>query len=269
MPLISDVLSLGAGVQSSTILLMSIHGDLPKPDVAIFADTGWEPKAVYDWLTFLKTQAERSGIPLLTTSKGNLRDVILQNAGPVRRKRFAAIPFFVRNPGGQAGRLRRQCTREFKIDPIARTVRESIGLRPRQHMKHSVRMWQGITTDEIYRVKTARIPWQVNHYPLIDLGLSRHDCLQWLREHGYPEPPKSSCIGCPYHDDAYWSRMKRWAPDEFAEAVAFDHAIRRLATVHGDVFLHRSLQPLDQVEFKQKLGVEPDFLEECEGLCGV
>ena len=53
--IVSDVklrcLSLGAGVQSTTMALMAAHGALtPMPDCAIFADTGWEPEAVYDHL---------------------------------------------------------------------------------------------------------------------------------------------------------------------------------------------------------------------------
>jgi hypothetical protein len=39
------VLSLGAGVQSSTMALMAAKGEIiPMPDCAIFADTGAEPK---------------------------------------------------------------------------------------------------------------------------------------------------------------------------------------------------------------------------------
>ncbi len=38
-------LSLGAGVQSTTLALLAVEGVLPMPDVAIFADTGWEPAA--------------------------------------------------------------------------------------------------------------------------------------------------------------------------------------------------------------------------------
>ena len=41
------LLSLGAGVQSTTLLLLAAEGRLPTPDAAIFADTGWEPAAVY------------------------------------------------------------------------------------------------------------------------------------------------------------------------------------------------------------------------------
>ena len=48
------VLSLGAGVQSTTLALMAAHGEIgPMPDCAIFADTGWEPKAVYEHLAWL------------------------------------------------------------------------------------------------------------------------------------------------------------------------------------------------------------------------
>ena len=41
------ILSLGAGVQSSTLALMIAHGELPMVDHAIFADTGAEPAGVY------------------------------------------------------------------------------------------------------------------------------------------------------------------------------------------------------------------------------
>src|SRR6185312_6409734 len=48
------VLSLGASVQSTTLALMATHGEVgPIPDCAIFSDTGWEPRAVYEhpaWL---------------------------------------------------------------------------------------------------------------------------------------------------------------------------------------------------------------------------
>lgn len=44
-PIRLRALSLGAGVQSTTMALMAAHGEIgPMPDCAIFADTGWEPK---------------------------------------------------------------------------------------------------------------------------------------------------------------------------------------------------------------------------------
>jgi len=50
------VISLGAGVQSTTMALMAAHGEIaPMPDCAIFADTGWEPRAVYEHLAWLRS----------------------------------------------------------------------------------------------------------------------------------------------------------------------------------------------------------------------
>ena len=48
------IISLGAGVQSSTMALMAACGEItPMPKCAIFADTQDEPRAVYDWLKWI------------------------------------------------------------------------------------------------------------------------------------------------------------------------------------------------------------------------
>ena len=66
-----NVLSLGAGVQSSTLLLMSLNGDMPPLDYVIFADTGWEPRAVYDHLEKLKTECLKADLPLIIVRNKN------------------------------------------------------------------------------------------------------------------------------------------------------------------------------------------------------
>jgi hypothetical protein len=151
---IFDVLNLGAGIQSSRILLASCCGELPKFDAAIFADTQWEPKAVYENVEFLKGEAEKAGIPLIVVTRGNLR----QDAIDFRRsrksddgKRFASIPLFILNPDGTQGRVKRQCTAEYKIEACVKWIRyELLGLRPRQRMPKGVkvRQWFGISDDE-------------------------------------------------------------------------------------------------------------------------
>ena len=67
------LLSLGAGVQSTTVLLLACEGEIPRFDVALFADTGWEPRAVYANLDRLAAHAERHGIPVRQVSAGNIR----------------------------------------------------------------------------------------------------------------------------------------------------------------------------------------------------
>ncbi len=61
------LLSLGAGVQSTTVLLLACEGEIPRFDVALFADTGWEPSAVYanppSRQTRQRTSMEEDGDP--------------------------------------------------------------------------------------------------------------------------------------------------------------------------------------------------------------
>lgn len=67
------LLSLGAGVQSTTVLLLACDGEIPSFDMALFADTGWEPRAVYATLDRLTAHAAKKGIPVRRVSAGNIR----------------------------------------------------------------------------------------------------------------------------------------------------------------------------------------------------
>ena len=58
------ILSLGAGVQSTTVALMSAYGELEKLDACVFADTGWGPQPVYRHFAWLRGELERHGIPV-------------------------------------------------------------------------------------------------------------------------------------------------------------------------------------------------------------
>lgn len=120
------VLSLGAGVQSTTVALMASRGVLAPPDVAIFADTGWEPKRVYEHLAWLRTQLP---FPVHVVSAGNLRENVLTRQN-TSGGRYAAIPYYVKNADGSDGLGRRQCTSEFKLKPIHRELRRLLGKGP-------------------------------------------------------------------------------------------------------------------------------------------
>ena len=64
--------------------------------------------------------------------------------------------------------------------------------------------------------------------------------------------------------------MKDNRPEEFADAVDFDKKIRNGSrNVKDELFLHRSVQPLDQVKFKPKKEQIDMFDNVCEGMCGV
>lgn len=275
------VISLGAGVQSSTMALMAAHGEItPMPTCAIFADTGWEPKAVYHWLEWLK---ESLPFPLHTVSAGHIRrDQIKARVRGKKQggERCPSLPYFTRIEGQiKEGRVTRQCTSEYKIEPIEKFMRQKLlGLEPRQRAPKEpvITQWRGISADEASRMRPSREKWMTVRYPLaMEHGMTRNDCLKWMAKRLYPQPPRSACIGCPFHSDYEWLAMKQDRPDEFADAVEFDAAVRKADGMRGETFLHRSCIPLGEIKFAEnvnrKLGdlLGSGLRAECEGMCGV
>ncbi len=271
------IISLGAGVQSSTMALMAAKGEItPMPKCAIFADTGWEPRAVYEWLGWLEKQLP---FEVYTVSHGNIRSENINARGRGRKEngeRWASLPYFVKVEGQQQeGRIARQCTSEYKIQPIEDFIKYQL-LRHEKGKRlpktPAVIQWRGITTDEAARMKDSRVKWMSVRYPLaMECRMSRRDCLIWINRNGYPEPPRSACIGCPFHSNSEWLDMYENRPDEWKDAVEFDRAIRKAGGMRGDSFLHRSLKPLDEVDLlpKGEHGQINMFNNECEGMCGV
>ena len=256
------VLSLGGGVQSSTLALKCAHGEITAPDFAIFADTQDEPQSVYQWLEWLKTQLP---FPVITVSAGRLSEA----ASRVRTSESGSkylkpmIPAYIDN-GGEKGIAMRQCTMDHKIGVIIKELN-------RRRAGREVRQYIGISFDELHRMKTSRKPWLHNAYPLVDRRLTRGHCLEWMERNGYPRPPRSACVYCPFHSDKEWKRLKTEEPEEFARAVAFEKAYQTAyagTPLTGTPYLHDSLEPLDTVEFTDSPQVDL-FGNECEGMCGV
>ena len=246
-----EVISLGAGVQSSVLCLLAAKGVIkPLPDFAIFADTMWEPPEVMEWLEVLKTLVP---FPIHIVSAGDLRQETIDAAK--NKSRVASAPFFTRGKDGRAALIRRQCTDSYKLVPIKKQIRKILGVKKGGRVNNAIVTQQiGISTDEAQRMSESRDKWIVLRWPLIELGMSRRDCLQWMKHHGYPEPPKSACVGCPYHNDEKWREMKMNKPEQFADAVAFDKDIRGgFGKSEGELFVHRSLQPLGEVDFSNDI----------------
>jgi hypothetical protein len=259
------IISLGAGVQSSTLALMAAKGEItPMPECAIFADTMSEPKSVYDWLDWLEKQLP---FPVHRVSKGDLGEyaVTVRTSKTGTKWTGGWPPVYAISDSGVTSPMMRQCTQDFKIKPIQSFYKK-------HYKKQNVIQWIGISFDEIHRMKPSRDEYVENRWPLIDLRMKRYDCLNWMERNGYPHPPRSACVFCPYQRDREWLRLKTEEPNEFAKAVMFEQRIqiaKNQINFKGDVFLHRSLQPLDQVNFNPNENQVDMFGNECEGMCGV
>lgn len=339
------IISLGAGVQSSTKALMASMGLItPMPRCGIFADTQREPESVYRWLSWLcggevkhrpdgrpyvEPGIYQSGVlkfPIHIVTAGDIAEDALR----VRVRKDgkgswvpSGVPHYSINIDGTNGHGPRQCTQAFKIIPIEKEQRKIVGkpamLEWRRKHRDALRLisqhakamvlwkrlkkqgviklpplppqphaawdecqndalvvtWIGISTDEIYREKPSRVPWARNRFPHLERGTNRDGCMEWMEANGFPEPPKSACEFCPYHDDDEWIRLRDKEPESFARAVAFDYAYRaaKVQTVAKkgfETFLHPSRVPLDKAVFVKSHGKQMTmFNNECEGMCGV
>ena len=264
------ILSFGAGVQSTTILYMMIHGELPKAEHVIFSDTGWEPKEVYVHLDKMAKLMEQNDMKLHIVSAGNIRSDFMDG-----KEHFASMPLHVKSKDGKKGMIRRQCTSDYKIKPLMLKQRELAGLKKSQRSKeHLLTTVIGISYDESQRMRDAFFNWNVHDYPLVDNKVTRQDCIDWCAEKGYDRPPRSACIGCPFKSREEWRHLKSM-PEEWADAVEFDEALRTKEYVktrfNGEAYLHETLKPLSEVDLRNdgELGVFSLFDQECQGMCGI
>lgn len=270
------LISLGAGVQSSTMALMAAHGEIsPMPTAAIFADTQGEPKAVMDWLDWLEAKLP---YPIIRVTHGSLKEnslKVVRSKKSGNRYLKGLIPAYVKNYNGTIGLLGRRCTADYKVEMIVREARKLCDWK-RGEKRHLVDMWIGISRDEIIRMKPSRNAFIENHWPLIDAGMTRQACLAWMKRNGYPEPPRSACTFCPFHSNDEWRRIKTTTPDEWLEVVQYEKdlqaAARRQEALKGIPYLHESCKPIETVNFDKLVPSHYQvslFGNECEGLCGV
>lgn len=243
------ILSLGAGVQSTTLFLMACDGLIPKFDATIFADTGWESAHTYQLLHELKQKAEISGTKIIVVRAGDIREPLRRQSGNVF---YPSMPFFLRGKNGQKGMAHRQCTAEYKSSVIVKEIRKMLGLNKYQRAeKDCVEQVIGFSLDESKRMTVARQRFSVFSFPLItDLKMDREDCKTWLAMN-YPEliVKKSACIGCPYKNNNEWRSVKE-CPEEWKQAVEFDKQIRNYKGLILPAYLHRARVPLDEVNFE-------------------
>lgn len=327
---VGNVLMLGGGVQSTTLLYLSIKGIIPKFDLVLFADTGDEPAATYKHIAYLRKLCREHGIALRTTKPGGLKFSSYLH-------RFGSMPVWVKNPDGSIGRLKRQCTDYVKIKPNNRMLASWMVWRGHAKIQQGFRVldvaggdhwdthyydelynsidmtpvsfWEtfpryqvrpdvyvsvafGISTDETYRASERGPAWWRTTYPLIELGMSRDDCIQWIQDNGFPIPPKSACVQCPYRTDEAWLDMMLNHPQDWQEACRIDDFMRTNAReiskdmpnrsygekLRGTPYIHERCIPLrditadmlrqwiDEKQLKRRAGISEYQRELIDGM---
>jgi len=221
------VISLGWGVQSFTLAAMAALGDIEPVDAAIHADTTHERSATYAFAERWTPWLEARGVRVVTVTP--------DAAEPVDRFGGVMVPAFSDN-GGKFGR---QCTDQWKRATIRRWLQSN-------RSGQRVTLLLGISRDEWHRAKDSDVKYIINAWPLLDLNMSRADCIGYLERHSLEVPSKSACVFCPLQSRLDWTHIKA-APEDWRKAVTVDELIREQRQP-GDLFLHRACIPLVDVD---------------------
>jgi len=178
--------------------------------------------------------------------------------------------------GSKTAAIGRKCTADYKIKPIIKEIKKLAQIQ-RGQTDLTVTQWIGISWDEVQRMKNSSVKWSQHRWPLIERRISRGQCLAWMKDNGYPEPPRSACYYCPFHSDNEWRRLRDDDPNEFAKAIRFDEEMRAAYKKYDkrmkmEIYLHNSCKPLSEINFdndQDKGQGVWDFMSECDGMCGV
>lgn len=252
------IFSNGGGVQSTACLVLAAQGKIDFKTF-LFCNVGddSENPATLDYVHSVQMPyATAHGIELIELQK-KMRDGSVETlAGRIYRTK-RSIPIPVRLSNGAPGH--RDCTNDFKIRPVARWLKDQGAT-----VSGPAIVGLGISLDEFQRARTeSGFAWQKLEYPLIDLRMTRANCMSIIHTEGLPIPPKSSCYFCPFHSPSEWMRIKRETPELFQRAIDIERKINsKHSSKDGYYHLHPYLIPLEKLE-----GVQTEFKFDEMGIC--
>lgn len=264
------VFSSGAGKQSMAALILSAKGEIDFP-IHLFANVGADsenPATLAYVESVIKPYAASHGIrfvELHKVMKGGARDgkrvsVLQDTLWVLERTGKVTIPMRMHQTGSPGAR---SCTNNFKIRVISQWLRRNGASRKRPAV-----VGLGISTDEAERYrKDSGEAVQTLEYPLLDLRLSRDDCVRLIEAEGLPVPPKSSCWFCPFASPADWLRVAQSEPETFARAAQFEATVNEARAIRDmePLWLTRVRRPLAEVV---ALAADDGEFDACEsGYC--
>jgi len=217
--------SCGGGVQSAAVAVLIVEGKLPRPDLAVMVDVGYETAATWRYVD----EVIRPGVGDVGVTLEIVKTTDWASNDLFDRTGHLVIPAYKED----GGRLATHCSGPWKVRVVKRWLR-SLGVERCED-------WVGISADEAQRARPSGSRWFSNRYPLVEAGMTREDCLWAICGHGWPKPMRTSCVMCPQRSAAQWRGMKESQPDEWDRACEIDEEIRARG---ARAYLHRSLRPL-------------------------
>lgn len=211
----SMFLSYGGGIQTFAMLVLMEKGKI-KADEVVFADTGAEHLETYQHIeNVVKPLCEKIGIQFTVIQMA--KSVKDRNTGGTKVVHSLTETIEIR---GRIPSLRnRWCTDYSKITPIKHYIRskqiEGIYVKPAVAMI-------GISQDEWQRMHKPHLTEYITSYPLVEMKITRQDCIEIIKKSGYPLPPKSGCYFCPFQGPSQWRKLYNTERNKFNYAMLLE-----------------------------------------------
>lgn len=267
-------LNYSGGKASEYLLWLLLRGEICVPEgaqlVVCCANPGMENPTTHVHTAAMELRCRDRGIPFLRCNK-SLYDEMLAAKG-LGRTRFDFPAFYTKNKEtGSIGMMTQRCTKEFKIAPMDRIVRNwmdanlNISKRSKRIGEKILCRWIGFTYDEATRIKSYECPkYQYFDYPLVNLRITEAAVIEGFKRINEPCPPRSVCSACFANDAAYFKMLYETQPAAWLQAVTVDEYIRDLSQfgMRDECYVYAGCIPLTEL---QRLGF-PDLVR-AQGKC--
>jgi hypothetical protein len=252
------VLNYSGGKQSSVLLWMVLRGELEidrERFAVLNADPGMENSKSYEYVALMREECAKAGIYFETVEGPNLyQDIVTLKEREATR--IDNPPYFTKDEKGKRGKLLQKCTAIYKIAPMDRAIRRlleerhGVSRNTTRLGNAAVEKWVGFSYDEVMRIKPPAQKYVYFRYPLCELRMDRSDVLTYFEDRGLPIPPRSVCNACFANSVPFYKEMFENRPQDWAQAVAVDEAVRDWRQVHIDnpVFVSDTLKPLLELQ---------------------
>jgi len=232
----ATIISYGGGVQSTALVVLAMQRGWRIDEIVHVDLLDAESPATREYVKYFAGWLREAHQRDITILQRDLYGDMLANPA------FTPAPWRARDGSFM---LRRQCTRQYKVEPIRRYLYD-------KYAREKIHLMLGISVDEFHRMRDSGFKRIENVYPLVDERLTRNDCRAILERAGLATPPKSSCWFCPYRSVRSQAELLKQYPMLREMAAVLERRIndeRRARGKDAIVVLRVDTTPEEQSDF--------------------
>jgi hypothetical protein len=192
----STVISYGGGIQSTALVILAMREQWSVDEIVHVDLLDAESPRTREYVAYLNQWLWDTHRRAITIIERDLYGDMLKHP------EFTPVPW---NGKYEGFMLRRQCTRQYKVQPIARYLYQ-------KYPHGRIRLMLGISADEWHRVRGSSYSRIEHVYPLVERMMTRRHCCEIIEQEELILPWKSSCWFCPFRSTGSQHELIRQYP---------------------------------------------------------